>query len=354
MMSKPHNHINLWLDDGNVPTDSQNVEVIVTDADLPEPMRREPLLLEDDVWSSCSVDTVYKLYQNSNYWNVVGVRPPSGGDWDLKLYEDTLFQHELETSDLGGDVVDFVASDFNHLGLDNWEGVSVANNSGSGSYFVEYEDSPDILPSGSQEFTWSPYDVVEVWDVELAQGQSPEWIVDPRSGLDLGVALMKSDASDCYVARSDALALEDDYGPGGAETLRYDDIPEDDWYALVIWSNSENSVSIDYTIDYATGLAEGHQSGALTSALFLRSEGGTHVRRKVNLRYCVPSGKTGSLEIYDVRGRLTARLGNSVRGRGVLPWEGTDVRGSPVPSGVYYARLTDESGSVEEKLTLLR
>ena len=62
------------------------------------------------------------------------------------------------------------------------------------------------------------------------------------------------------------------------------------------------------------------------------------------------------LHVYDVSGRLVARLVDDTRARGQHEawWDGTDGRGSPVASGVYFARL--ESGGVQRgrKLVIRR
>ncbi len=60
--------------------------------------------------------------------------------------------------------------------------------------------------------------------------------------------------------------------------------------------------------------------------------------------------------IYDVHGRTIRELirRRLTQGRYVLSWDGTDVRGNPVVSGVYFCRASAGSQSVVRKLTLIK
>jgi hypothetical protein len=62
----------------------------------------------------------------------------------------------------------------------------------------------------------------------------------------------------------------------------------------------------------------------------------------VPLAYAVPAPGIVRLEIFDVTGRLVARLVEDLRstGRGDATWDGASARGVQAPSGVYVARLT--------------
>jgi hypothetical protein len=57
------------------------------------------------------------------------------------------------------------------------------------------------------------------------------------------------------------------------------------------------------------------------------------------------------LRIYDVRGRLVARLRDEVLGAGYYPERWSDAA---VPSGVYFARLETPDGTQTRPFTLLR
>lgn len=55
--------------------------------------------------------------------------------------------------------------------------------------------------------------------------------------------------------------------------------------------------------------------------------------------------------VFDVRGRLVATLRDGIQAGGEhsVPWDGRDSGGEAVGSGVYFYRLTTESGERESK-----
>ena len=62
------------------------------------------------------------------------------------------------------------------------------------------------------------------------------------------------------------------------------------------------------------------------------------------------------LEVYDLRGRLVARLAEGILAAGdhQARWDGTDVAGRRVPSGTYVLRLRTGSAIQTQRLTLVR
>ncbi len=62
------------------------------------------------------------------------------------------------------------------------------------------------------------------------------------------------------------------------------------------------------------------------------------------------------IEVYDVQGRLVARLwrGPHPAGAGRVGWDGRDHGGSSVASGVYFVRLTASSGRLGQRVVRLR
>jgi hypothetical protein len=72
--------------------------------------------------------------------------------------------------------------------------------------------------------------------------------------------------------------------------------------------------------------------------------------------YTVPSRSRVALHIYDVAGRLVARLVDEERaaGRYSVVWNGRSGNGDPVGSGVYFYRLTAGNDTLTRKMVLLK
>jgi len=77
------------------------------------------------------------------------------------------------------------------------------------------------------------------------------------------------------------------------------------------------------------------------------------------IAYSVPSGLASThvmLSIYDSLGRLVARPVDEDRGVGEhhVDWDGSDQLGRPMPSGIYFYRLTWNGQSQTSSVVLLR
>ena len=62
------------------------------------------------------------------------------------------------------------------------------------------------------------------------------------------------------------------------------------------------------------------------------------------------------VDILDARGRLVRQLAEGRFGGGEhrLRWDGRDLNGAAMPSGIYFCRLTGASQTLQQKLLLLR
>ena len=62
------------------------------------------------------------------------------------------------------------------------------------------------------------------------------------------------------------------------------------------------------------------------------------------------------LSIYDVAGRLTAKLLDEPREAGPhsIRWDGRDSADRIAPAGVYFARLRSQEGAAVRKLVLVK
>ena len=77
---------------------------------------------------------------------------------------------------------------------------------------------------------------------------------------------------------------------------------------------------------------------------------------RVTFRFDLPAPSDTRLEIYDLRGRLVADLGERFRQAGPqsVTWDGVDRQGRNLPSGVYLARVSTAKGAASRKIVLAR
>ena len=213
----------------------------------------------------------YAFTTSTGYWSVVALRPPTGTDDDLTVYDDRAQGTTLASSTWGSDVVDLVAIDSNSgrrtVGDDYYPRVT--HYSGTGDYTVQLAQGTDQLTSGtSQAVTFAAADVVKVRDVSLTAGVPASFEVVPAAGQDLELLLFgSSDATGAVQGRSDALSIADDAGAGGAETLTYTPSTTG-WYGLAVvnrgGAGAATLSSGPFTLD-VTRTGTGATGGTVTS-----------------------------------------------------------------------------------------
>lgn len=76
----------------------------------------------------------------------------------------------------------------------------------------------------------------------------------------------------------------------------------------------------------------------------------------VTLRYSCPGSASISLTIYDLRGRAIRSFSrsNPGGGSGAFTWDGTDLQGAPVASGIYLCRIHAMNQTLTDKIVLLK
>lgn len=79
-------------------------------------------------------------------------------------------------------------------------------------------------------------------------------------------------------------------------------------------------------------------------------------RPRTRIEFTLPQGGPVEIGVYDLSGRLVKRLVVADYGPGThaVPWNGTDARGEPVASGVYFYRVTAAGTTVTDKVLRLR
>jgi hypothetical protein len=77
---------------------------------------------------------------------------------------------------------------------------------------------------------------------------------------------------------------------------------------------------------------------------------------QTTIEYSLASQGRVEIKIYDVAGRLVETLANEtqVAGQHSVVWKGTDRRGSPVASGIYFVRMNTAGQVFTKKMVLLK
>ena len=73
-----------------------------------------------------------------------------------------------------------------------------------------------------------------------------------------------------------------------------------------------------------------------------------------DISFSVKEGERGSLAIYNSRGQRVRDMGRFPAGHHRAQWDGTDASGQRCASGVYFYRLSTESGSWTGKMALVK
>jgi hypothetical protein len=155
--------------------------------------------------------TQYQFNQTQRFWTAIAVRPASGDDWDLSVYQATDVAPACVTGLLATSAapagVDLVVGDFNTghnaLGVHYPAPLRIG---GTGDARLEWDAGANaLLVNGPLVArTTSPDDVVEIWDVQLNGGVTYTLHFAP-SGADLKLLVFKSGAGAYWAGRSSAL-----------------------------------------------------------------------------------------------------------------------------------------------------
>ncbi len=205
-------------------------------------------------WSTPPVSKHYYRFSPGDFWNVVGLRSPGDGDYDLALYNGSAFSnpagHELLEASTSDSIVDYIVIDGNHAPSDNFY-PEVSQLSGDGSYGIEWATSSDMMDSNG---IYGPYNmtalqVMRVWDSLLTKGVRMYFALKPISGdADLGMALHDTDpagASSWYQGASQRVVAADSSGAGGDEYMSYETTASD-VLGLVVWNKDTLSTTSFY------------------------------------------------------------------------------------------------------------
>ncbi len=299
----------------------------------------QPSLIEltsgTPVYITLDQDFIY--HQSHIYWAAVGVRPDSGSDWDISLYEDTTFTQFLEDSRYGGSNVDFIVRDYNHAPL-GWEGVGVYYYAGSGGATVEYEDGIETFSIGSNPGSWSAGDVFQMFDIHLDPG-TYTFNLTISGNVDLGIGFYDSynDTSIYVFDRASLSHFSDNAGPGGSESFAVS-VDHSDWFGVILWAN--NAEGGDYSVDIQNaGIEEDASSPDVprSFAMNIVSTGSRPV-----LKLALPHKARITLKMYDASGRLVQTIAEGTHYE--AGYHTIVLSVEKLHSGIYFIRYDDDSG----------
>jgi len=189
-------------------------------------------------------------------WCAVGVKSGTGSDYDISLYSDAEYENVVAVSQMRGDTVDFVAVDCNRVAIPDMIFPKIESFLGASSYTVEWATRMSDLVSGiAQTVSFTSQSVLKVWDIEVLQPSYCGISVTPDQGLDIGVTIIGSTASDpatYYQPRANKIAESDVNAHGGTENLSFY-LPEPGRYAVIVWNKSgSGNVTLKYDDDPPT------------------------------------------------------------------------------------------------------
>ena len=163
---------------------------------------------------------------------------------DVNLFSDVNYINELETSNFGGNSLDFIAVDYNHAPI-NTDYLRVWRFSGAGNHRTEWEQDPEVGNGVVSETHVSPH-LGKVWDMNLEGGQNyffREYHSFAPFTMDNGLYLFSSADGDYYKPRAAPAAVSNFRPPAdGGEWFNYTP-PITDWYGIVNIVNDETGES---------------------------------------------------------------------------------------------------------------
>ena len=202
-------------------------------------------LAEETPFASALDLRLFNYDPNAVYWSFIGNRPLAGDNTTVRLFNDSAYQSELETSDdynaaTPPNNTDFVAVDYNHAsGAIDYP--RIIRDSGAGLHRTEWEHDPDIISGVMSSTAWNAGHVGKVWDAYLTDGVS--YTLRSYSGtIDQGIYIFRSGDGDYFKERA-AFAGAANFRPASdGEWFSYT-ATENDWHGVVQIVNDESSGS---------------------------------------------------------------------------------------------------------------
>ncbi len=119
----------------------------------------------------------------------------------------------------------------------------------------------------------------------------------------------------------------------------------DDYQTVYFWDNTITKNGLIYRLTLALAMAVGEEPIETIPFSFKT----TTLSDKIAIKYSLPYGSDVQLTVYDVSGKIVARLADGMKQNG-----GHTVTWSPKTNGVYFVRLSYERKTFTEKVVILK
>ncbi len=182
----------------------------------------------------------------------------------------------------------------------------------------------------------------DFWTVEMSTNAGSSW----------------TDLESTETATAAWLPLEfriADYGtPTSAVQFRF--TAQDTGAGSITEAGLDDFMVFDILPSTGTGIGSPGESATLAFDLGRSFPNPFRVGLPTTLAYTLPQAGPAEAAVYDVGGRRVAILADGIleKGHGVLKWDGRATSGKLVPAGVYFVKLSTESGDLTRKAILLR
>ncbi len=317
--------------------------------------RGEVLLVEDNNPGTPMAEALAEIGYLVTEEAATATDPDTWGDYDLVIWSAGSYKNPVQSEWMRDALEDFVAAG-NHLLVEGGEiGYDATHTPGYPSF------AGNVLHV-------SQFHADDAGQLELRPGQEDHPLVTTPNSLPSTLGIDYD-----YFADEDAVTPTDEatliYGthdyPTDAGLLVYDGPSTGEgqivYFAFdyaALSSQSDARDLLENALEYlgAAGAQATEEDMGVVLALRLGQPHPSPCHGRAAFSVLVPDGAEAKISIYDSQGRSVTTLARGLdAGFHFVQWDGTDLHGTPVSSGVYYVRVSATDGSsAARRLVLAR
>jgi hypothetical protein len=315
-----------------------------------------PILPPDTVVAEPASINRHTTQQLSRSWAAVGVRGTNPGDsWHIDVYQNptggqppTCFGSSLVHTSFGRGGVDFAIGDFNMNPLWNYY-LQTNRSSGSSAGRVEWAAGGQMLGVGDSLTTRSTgtAEVVAVWDVYLAGGESYDFLLQHGGSASLELLLFHNPTNGQFWSSRGQQVFST------AHTGTYS-APDTGYYGVVVVNDNGASDTYDIGVFAGGSLAV---DGSQRLATGIEAIAPNPSRGLLEVEFGLSRAGVLGIDLVDVAGRRVAgaEFGRRAPGRQSVRWNAVGSGGSRIRPGIYFVRLMLDGQSVGgRRIVLIR